>query len=541
MPEKIDGACFRNMVDYAVRNLSKHVNIVNQLNVFPVPDGDTGTNMVTTIRKGLKAIEGQAEDLPSIAKKLVGTMVFEARGNSGVIVSQFLKGVSEKFYDTEAADGALLIEAFERGVEYAYASVVNPVEGTMLTVMNDATKAVKSEFTGDQTVSQIIDSFTEYAKVSLKNTPELLSVLKETGVVDSGGAGLVYLFEGMKKYLNSENLEETDEKTETNEINYDSFNRYSTFRFGYCTELLLQLLDGRKEFDFDDFKSKLLALGESLVISEEKEKVRIHIHTDYPEKVFAYCHEFGEFLTSKIENMAVQHNEINKRILCGEQRNGGAFSVVAVAYDTQMQKLFLKMGADVALCCEDGISPRDYLMAFELAQTDNILVFPNSSNAILCAMQAKKLCQRKKVTILNSRGIAECYAALPAVDFEESNTEIVADRIAEVINKMYTVSISERKTKDRSVKTDNNCSEYCSFSGKELVSVSSSLEEAAIQTIKKIFGRMAVEIVTVFYRSSVSNNQIEDIIISAKRCGLCAEFYSVHTDSLRSELILSFE
>lgn len=538
---KIDGLCFKNMVDYAVRNLNKHVKLVNQLNVFPVPDGDTGTNMVTTIHKGLLSIGETVLDLSSFSQKFGRSVVFEARGNSGVIVSQFLKGISEKFSDVDTADGELFIEALEKGVSYAYSSVANPVEGTMLTVMRDATEAVKREYTPEQSVNEIIDSFVSHAKVSLENTPSLLPVLKDSGVVDSGGAGVVYLFEGMKKYLDGESLDSFEDDSKAISVDYDAFNRNSTFEFGYCTELLLQLLDSKEEFDYDAFRAELSKLGNSLVVSAENDKVRLHIHTHYPEKVFAMCHRYGEFLSSKIENMTVQHTEITKRIMCSESKNSGLFSVVAVAFDSEIQKLFISMGADVVICCDENVSTKDYLDAFEKTDTENIFVFPNSNDAILSAMQAKKLYQKAKVTVLNSRTVAECYSALPAMDFEGTDIEKVTDDITGIINNLYVVSIAKRTNSIKYGNRDISQNEYYSFSGKELIVINKSLRETAVNTIKNIVESKEKEIVTIFYRSNVSKDKIDAIVDSANQQGVYAEFFTVLTENLPCEMTISFE
>ncbi len=540
MANKIDGVCFKNMVDYAVRNLNRHVKLVNQLNVFPVPDGDTGTNMVTTIHKGLLAV-GENNDLPSVSKKFARSVVFEARGNSGVIVSQFLKGISERFYDITVADGSALIEALEKGVAYAYSSVANPVEGTMLTVIKDATAAVKREFDGKQGVNDIIDSFILHAKVSLENTPELLPILKETGVVDSGGAGIVYLFEGIKKYLDGESLDNiaTEERVET--VDYDSFDQNSTFEFGYCTELLIQLLRGREKFNLELFKEGLSSLGDSLVVSAEKDKVRLHIHTHFPEKIFELCHRYGEFLSLKIENMTVQHTELSKRIICSKEKNDGAFAVVAVSYDPQIQKLFIEMGADVVICCDENISTKDYLDAFDHAENDNIFVFPNSSDAILSAMQAKKLYNKGRVTVLNSRTIAECYAALPAIDFAETGIEKVHDDIAGIINNLYVVSIAKRANSIHYHNRDISHNEYYSFSGKELIAISKELKETALETIKTVTNSREKDIITIFYKPDIGRETIDNIIAGAEELGILAEFFSVPTESLPCEMTISFE
>ncbi|MBE6737579.1 MAG: DAK2 domain-containing protein [Ruminococcaceae bacterium] len=537
----IDGLCFRNMVDYAVRNLNMHVKLVNQLNVFPVPDGDTGTNMVTTIHKGLSSVDETIVDLPSVSKKFARSVVFEARGNSGVIVSQFLKGISEKFYDADAADSELFVKALEKGVLYAYSSVAAPVEGTMLTVMKDATNAVKQEYNQQQSISDVINGFVIHAKKSLENTPELLPVLKDSGVVDSGGAGIVYLFEGMKKYLDGEPLDTFEDNLAVPSVDYDSFSTDSKFEFGYCTELLVQLLNVKEAFDYDTFKSELSSFGNSLVISQEKDKVRVHIHTHFPEKVFALCHKYGEFLSSKIENMTVQHTELTKRIICSESKNNGVFSIVAVAFDPEIQKLFLNMGADVVICCHESVSTKDYLDAFDKTETENIFVFPNSSDAILSAMQAKKLYQKAKVYVLNSRTVAECYSALPAIDFEETNIEKVSDDITEIINNLYVVSIARRKNSIRYGNQDIYQNEYYSFSGKELIVINESLTQTAVKTIKKIVKSKEKEIVTVFYRSSVSEEKVNAIVELAEKQGVCAEFFIVYTENLPCELTISFE
>ncbi|MBQ3183435.1 MAG: DAK2 domain-containing protein [Clostridia bacterium] len=541
MRRRIDGECFRNMVEYAVRNLNKHVKHVNELNVFPVPDGDTGTNMVTTIHKGLLAVGETIVDLPSVARRFARSVVFEARGNSGVIVSQFLKGISEGFYDVDAADAETFIAALEKGVKYAYASVATPVEGTMLTVVKDATNAVKKDFDSTQSVDDVIDSFVRYAKRSLESTPELLSVLKERGVVDSGGAGIVYMFEGMKKYLDGEDIDGVEEDKKTETVDYDAFGPDSSFEFGYCTELLLQLLNGREDFDPDSFKSALSEIGDSLVLSHEKDKARIHIHTRYPEKVFELCHKYGEFLSLKIENMTVQHTEQSKRIMCSPIKNNGAFSIVAVAYDQRMQQLFIDMGADVSVLCEEGVSTKDYLDAFEMSGAENIFVFPNSSDAILSAVQAKKLYAKAKVTVINSRTVAECYAALPTVDFSETDIETAQDSITQIINNLYVVSIAKRNSAVRYGDKDIHRNEYYSFSGKELISISDRLEETTAQTIYKVIKQQNREIVTIFYQSRIKEQTINSIIELVSRGDICAEFFSVPTDSLPCLMTISFE
>ncbi len=541
MTQIIDGIAFKNMVDYAVRNLNNHCRIVNQLNVFPVPDGDTGTNMVTTIHKGLLAVGESTQDLPSISRRFAHSVVFEARGNSGVIVSQFFKGVSEKFHDVQTIDSPLLIAALEQGVASAYSAVATPVEGTMLTVLKDATEAVKREFHPKQSVDQVISSFVKHAKVSLDNTPELLPVLKESGVVDSGGAGIVYLFEGMKKYLDGEDLEAAQEIADTPVIDYDAFDPSSRFDYGYCTELLIQLLDCKEPFSHDTLKADLSAIGDSLVTSVNNDKVRIHVHTQFPEQAFAICHRYGEFLSLKVENMTVQHSDQHKNIQCSPFKSSSVFSIVAVAYDRQMQKLFLDMGADVVICCEENVSTKEYIDAFAMTKKDNILVFPNGSDAILSAMQAKKLYEDGNVTVINSRSVAECYAALPAIEFEETDIDKTTDLISGIINHLYVVSVARRKN-PICYKNETICrDEYYSFSGKELLVIGKSVEETTVETISRTLKKQDYEIITVFHKKVIPEMQIQAIVEGVMNRGIYAEIFTVPTDSLPCELAISFE
>ena len=542
MTNMIDGVTFKNMVDYAVRNLNKHRKVVNQLNVFPVPDGDTGTNMVTTIHKGLMAVHESLVDLPSVSRKFAHSVVFEARGNSGVIVSQFLKGVAERFYDHDKVDGAVFIHALEKGVESAYAAVATPVEGTMLTVLKDATHAVRDRYYPGQNIEEIVSLLIDYAKVSLEHTPELLPVLKESGVVDSGGAGIVYLFEGMKMYLDGQDPEAViAEEGQTAAVDYDAFDRNSRFEYGYCTELLVQLLNGREAFDHAIFKEQLAQLGDSLVTSHQGDKVRVHIHTHYPEQIFSLCHRYGEFLTLKVENMTVQHTELNKKFLISQEKNDSDFGVVAVAYDATFQKLFIEMGADVSIYNEEGVSTRDYMEAFDKLGQQQILVFPNSSDAVMTALQAKKLYQKARIKVINSRGIAECYAALPLIDFSESDVESVADQVTSVINNLYVVSVAQRKNPIRYREQDITQNEYYSFSGKELLLIGKTLEETVVRTVEQTLTQQGKEIITLFHKRTASQEMLESILRDIEALGICVEIFTVPADHLPSEMVLSFE
>lgn len=537
----MNGSCFRNMIDYGVRNLHKYCKVVNHLNVFPVPDGDTGTNMVITIQKGLGSVDNSLEALSDVSKKLAESIVFGARGNSGVIVSQFIKGVSETFFGVESADAALLVKALEHGVECAHEAVAEPVEGTILTVIREATEAVMAKLTPQTTIDDVVTQFITYAKISLEHTPELLPALKEAGVVDSGGAGIVYFFEGIRMYLDGETLEDVELEEQVQNVDYSVFNPDSSFEYGYCTEFMIQLMNGRKPFRAEAFKLELGELGNSLVVSVDKDKVRVHIHTLKPEVVMAYCHQYGEFLTLKIENMTVQHTETVKNILCAPTKSTGVFSVVAVAYDQTVQKLFAQMGADVVILCEDCATTKDYMDAFENVTTKEILVFPNNSDSILTAMQAKKLYKDASVTVLHSRSVAECYASLPIIDFEETDTKLVVDAIAETVNNMYVVSVARRKEPDHSDLQQIHRDEFYAFSGKEIVAIGMSLEDTVIKTIEKVMKKSPRDVITIFRGENVQQEQVDSIMKTLENRGILAELFSVDSPNNLSELTISFE
>lgn len=537
----ISGQRFREMIDYGVRNLNIHRQIVNQLNVFPVPDGDTGTNMVTTIANGLSGTNAAAPSLSEVAKGFADAVVFGARGNSGVIVSQFLKGVSETFFGREYADAQLFAAALENGVKCAYTAVATPVEGTILTVVKEATAAVSASVTKGQSINEVVDLFVERSKQSLEKTPQLLPALREAGVVDSGGAGIVYLFEGMQKYLAGESLQQLELEVPAKQPDYSAFDKDSVFDYGYCTEFLLQLQNSKIGFDYDDFKGELSALGSSIVTSCEKDKVRVHIHTELPERVLEFAHRYGEFLSLKIENMTVQHTETVGNIALAADKGDNAFSVVAVASDRSVQRLFVSMGADAVIYCEESASIKDYIDAFEKLGGGNIIVFPNSNDSVLTAIQAKNIYTKANVTVINSKSVAYCYCALPILDFSEEDIGAVTQVINEAINSLYIVSIAHRNKPviygDRCI--DENA--FYAYRGKEILSLKHTLVETALDVVRQTLKKYDKDVLTLFYGANISDEQIDAITRGIAETDSCLEVFTVPMEKLPCDLTVSFE
>lgn len=545
MYKTIDGSLFRALLDYGIRNLVLHCGEINDLNIFPVPDGDTGTNMVTTTQLGYRAIESLDGDLPTLARKFAGAVVYGARGNSGVIVSQFLKGFSEVFASLDAgaeADAPCFVRALESGVGYAYRAVSHPTEGTILTVVREATAAVKDGAYGD--VTELIGDFLGAARVSLENTPNLLPVLKNAGVVDSGGVGIVCFFEGMYKYLTGEKLSRTALHADAPEIDYSRFHRGSTFGYGYCTELLLQLLDGKEDFDGDAFREELNALGESVVLTEEDGKVKLHVHTDLPEQVLAFAHRFGEFLTLKIENMSVQHSELTKRITVSEElRTDGAFAVVAVAPSRMIERRFFEMGADVVISAEDGYSPstQDFLDAAEASGLGRAIVFPNNKNLVLAAEQARSLSKRCELLVVPSASIADCYAALAMLDLDSEDAELVLASAVETAKNVRTVVIT-RAAKDAvygelTIRKDD----VIAMTGNAVVAVGSTVSDVAERVIASVMEEGECDTVTFFGGASVTEEDCDGLVGFVGERYLFTETDFVETGVRAFDLLLSFE
>lgn len=547
MITQINGQHYRNLLDYGVRNLALYEDRVNALNVFPVPDGDTGTNMLTTLQSGFAAISDSVTELPDAAKRFATAVSFAARGNSGVIVSQFFKGFSQMFYDEETAGTATVAQAMEHGVKCAYQAVPNPVEGTLLTVLREASCYANERLAAGeiQSVNALFDTFLDQARTSLENTPELLDVLKSAGVVDSGGAGIVCVFEGMQKYLNGEELPETVSKCVQKTEDYTKFDRNSVFEFGYCTEFLLQLTNGKEPFCQEEFLAELKKLGNSLVTVFEGDKVKIHIHAFTPELVLMYCHRFGEFLSMKIENMSVQHQEIyaDTEAVIAPYGEGNPFSVVAVAHNHEMEKRFLEVGADHVMVASYQQPPTasDFIEVFSKSVPDVILVFPNNKNTELAALQAQRLCENARVFVIKTRSDAECYAALPMIDFSCEDMDALIPEVEEVVQNVTVVTMTQASKNACIDDVAVQCGDFVATIDHQVLASGTSLDAVAGQAIRKVMDQNEFEVVTAFVNPSVSDGIKDGITRFVADNFKYTEVTVIDTDDVFYQIILSFE
>ena len=472
----LGGLLLSKMAKGGAKALRTNADEVNKLNVFPVPDGDTGDNMRMTVESGIAAIENMdSDDISKIMKALSHGMLLGARGNSGVIVSQFFAGISKGLKDKESADARSFGEALEEGVRQAYASVMTPTEGTILTVAREAVEYAVSRITEKSTIRTLFADLTREMHASVERTPEILSVLKDAGVVDSGGAGLFYIIDGFNRVLNGEEVpgddDTTAESTSKSAKTEYLFNADSEMTFGYCTEALLQLQNSKcnpDEFDVEALKDFLISIGDSIVAFKTESIVKLHVHTFTPEKVLEYCRRYGEFLTVKIENMSVQHTDVenSEKAESAEAKSGAssAFSKpvaapvsnseapkekklnarIAVSNGAGVDALFRDLGVDVIV--EGGQtqnpSTNDFLAAFEQINAENIFIFPNNSNIIMAANQAAELYDKAKVYVIPSKNIGSGYVAISAIDFDNLPAEDILYEADEVMKRVTTGYVS---------------------------------------------------------------------------------------------------
>ena len=493
---ELSGSLFADMVRGGTQNLRANAQVVNDLNVFPIPDGDTGDNMSMTMEGGDAALHNISTDsLSYIADKLAGGMLLGARGNSGVILSQFFAGIAKGLANVERADAKTLGDAFRSGVKQAYEAVLTPTEGTILTVAREATEYAVARITPGTTLEEFFSCFIKEMHNSLQHTPELLPILKESGVIDSGGAGLVYVIEGMNKILNGEKVAVSVATAPAVQvIDTSSFTADSVMEFGYCTEMLLQLQNSKvdaENFPVSTISDHLSTLGDSIVAVKNGTVVKIHVHTMTPGKVFEFCQQFGEFLTMKVENMALQHSEAkteNRFEAPAEKQEHKPFGIVAVAAGEGIKETFRSLGADFIVEGGQTMNPssEDFLAAFDLVNADTIYVLPNNSNIVLTARQAAAMYDKADIRVLESRTVGDGYAALTMLDFGSGDADQIEQELNAAMEGVVTGMVT-RSVRDSHLGGMNIAkNDYIGFAGKEMLSDSTTVTGAACDLLSKL-------------------------------------------------------
>ncbi len=491
----IDGAMFAHMLKGGAATLNANRQVVNDLNVFPIPDGDTGDNMSMTIDSGVAALSNDTRDSLSEAASLAAKgMLLGARGNSGVILSRIFSGISRGLEGVETADVTLLGKALESGVNEAYSAVSNPVEGTILTVYKDAVKYAGSRISGDTSIEVFFDDFLRELRRSLDRTPKLLDVLKKAGVVDSGGAGFIYIAEGMKMALNGEDFSsEPVPQVPVKAVDFSAFDENSVLEYGYCTEFLLRLQNRKgnpDSFDLEGFKRYLNDVGDSVVAFREGSIVKAHVHTKRPGDVLNHCQKYGEFLTTKIENMSLQHHELHTedRFTPRMTKPRKPYGIVSVAAGSGIREMFTSLGCDVVVDGGQCMNPsaEDLISAFSQVNADRIFVYPNNSNIILTARQAASLYEDAEIYIIPSKTIGEGYAAVSMLDTECDDVEQIISEQKEIIAGVVTGIVSQavRDTEQDGVSVHKD--DYIGFVGDSILNSASGKNTALLELSRKL-------------------------------------------------------
>ena len=422
--KRINGHTFEKMIKNGLANLKQSEAKVNAMNVFPVTDGDTGTNMCLTLENGIKHAQS-TNDLGEYLKGLSEGMLLGARGNSGVILSQIFRGFYLELARDSIADVSELRDAFIMGYKTAYQTVARPVEGTILTVAREGIEKIRKQIGRGVYVPNLFSMYLAEMKKTLSQTPEMLSVLKDAGVVDSGGMGYVLIIEGMEKCLYGEEIIPNNQDYSSQYISsdrFDKFNSSSSFDVGYCMEFLLQLLKCRQTFDMDEYIKSLKTLGDSLVCVQNDEIIKVHIHTKFPGKIIEESQKFGEFKTFKLENMQIQCNKMIDSIAITNDIVHKKLAIIAISNGEGIKKLLDSFDCDVVI---DGgktmnTSAEEILNALQRLSADKIVLFPNHENIVKAAEQAVKLSNLDNVVIMPSKNVMECYYAL-AMDISDGD------------------------------------------------------------------------------------------------------------------------
>lgn len=499
----LDGVELHRLFENGYRNLKKNMNTINDLNVFPVPDGDTGLNMVKTFSGGIAACDEDILGVDEYMQRMAHAVLLSARGNSGVIFSQFVSGLCRGFSGKEKIAFCDWAEAFGCAKEDSYKAITAPTEGTILTVIREAAKFLSENGEKYTDYKSGFVALCDNMKKTLSQTPDMLPVLKEAGVVDSGGAGLVCFVEGMCAYLCGESIEDTadfaDELSQ-NQAAKSEFGPDSTLDYGYCTEFLLQLMHAKTDieaFNLDAFVEPLKEMGDSIVSVKSGSIVKIHIHSFTPEKVLEYGRKFGEFVSLKIENMSVQHSEIQED---KKEREHLKYAIVAVASGQGIIDYFYSIGANAVIDGGQTNNPSvdAFLDAFESFDAEHIIVLPNNSNIILTANQAAEMYKDADVRVIPTKSVVEGYSALSMMDLWcDSVEELVGDMTAAkdgVTTGYVTTATRDTHMNGLDIKKDN----FIGLDGKNILTCGSDKVSVAAELIKSITDRAEKDVIIVF-------------------------------------------
>ena len=450
--EKINGLVLAEMIDLGSKNLAKNAEKINSLNVFPVPDGDTGTNMNLSMSSGAKETAANVvENIGELGKSFSKGLLMGARGNSGVILSQLFRGMSQYIADKKEIDAKEFAAAIQNGVSIAYKAIIKPVEGTILTVAREAAEAGVKVAENTNNVIEVMEAIYAEAQASLKRTPDLLPILKEVGVVDSGGQGLVCVYQGFVAALKGEKIDGL-EAVETNVVDMQfeddhdmDFMSPEDIVYGFCTEFTVRLDGEKKEFDEDKFRADMSKFGDSLLVISDSEYVKIHVHTETPGDVFNYGQQYGELIKIKSDNMREQHREVLRKQEAKQATAPKEFkeqAMISISMGVGLSKVLTSMGVDYIVEGGQTMNPstEDIMKAIKEVNAKNIFIFPNNKNIQLAAKQAAELAE-ENVFVVESKTAPQGLAAVMVFNPQAAPEENFAN-MQEVLSTVSTLEVT---------------------------------------------------------------------------------------------------
>ncbi|WP_195327335.1 DAK2 domain-containing protein [Streptococcus parasanguinis] len=508
----ITTSLFQEMVQAGATRLNKQAEYVNSLNVFPVPDGDTGTNMGMTIENGAKEVSDRsASTVGEAAGIFAKGLLMGARGNSGVITSQLFRGFSQSVKDKKELDGAALAAAFQSGVEVAYKAVMKPVEGTILTVSRGAAIGAKKKAESTNDAVEVMRAALEGAKTALAKTPDMLPVLKEVGVVDSGGQGLVFIYEGFLsaltgEFIASEEFQATP-ATMSEMINAEHHKSVAghvateDIKFGYCTEIMVALKQGPtyvKDFDYDEFRNYLNNLGDSLLVVNDDEIVKVHVHTEDPGLVMQEGLKYGSLVKVKVDNMRNQHEaQVEKEERQAKPVEEKEYAIIAVVAGDGLADIFKAQGVDYIISGGQTMNPstEDFVKAVEELNARNIIILPNNKNILMAAQSAAEVIDQP-AAVVETKTIPQGLTSLLAFDVSKSieeNYERMSASLGDVVSGSVTTAVRDTTIDGLEIHENDNLG---MVDGKIVVSNPDMME-----TLEETFAHMLdedSEIVTIY-------------------------------------------
>ncbi|WP_180955437.1 DAK2 domain-containing protein [Dolosicoccus paucivorans] len=527
---KLTNLEFQGMIASGAKNLTENVDLINSLNVFPVPDGDTGTNMNMTFVSGSQNVaKATDQHVGQLSQALAKGLLMGARGNSGVILSQIFRGFSSAIKDHETLDAQQFAHAFSGGVESAYKAVMKPVEGTILTVARESAIAGEKKAQETDNIIEIMEAIVEGAKVSLDNTPNLLPVLKQVGVVDSGGKGLLCIYEGFLASLKGEDIVKEDlshlDSPEHVHAIFDDANEHplsmDDITYGFCTEIMVRIGEGptvRKSFDYEGFRQRLNKMGDSLLVIADDEIVKVHVHTEDPGKVMQLGQEFGELIHIKVDNMREQVRELEQKEQTQqapatpqvpvEQKD---MAVIAVAAGKGMVELFKSLGVDEVLEGGQTMNPstEDFVKLVEKVNAKQVVLLPNNKNITMAAEQVNDLVDAD-VAVVATRSIPQGIVAMMTYDESASlseNQEAMNEGKNDVVTGQITYAIRDTQIDGIDIKEKD----YMGIIDDKIKVSTPSIEESLKQTLELMIDE-DTEILTILIGEDGEDSILEPII-----------------------------